>query len=79
MSLNVMQATFGYHPQEGTQTPKSSFKKFPHLISTPLMHYIYKIEDEKKLKTCWFGSTKWFCPIICAPDVEACKSCKNKA
>jgi hypothetical protein len=43
MSLYVMQATLGYHPQEGPQTPERSFKKFPRLKSTPLMHYIYKI------------------------------------
>jgi hypothetical protein len=41
MSLNVMQATLGYHPQQGPQTPKRSFKTFPHLISTSSMHYIY--------------------------------------
>jgi hypothetical protein len=36
MSLNVMQATLGYHPQQGPQTPK----KFLQKISSPYINSI---------------------------------------
>jgi hypothetical protein len=80
MSLNVMQATFGYHPQEGPQNPKRSFTKFPHIISTPLVCTIYiKFKMKKNSKHVGLAQQNGFAPIICAPDVEACKRCKNKA
>jgi len=44
MSLNVMQVTLGYHPQEGPQTPERSFKKIPHLISTPSIYIRFQMK-----------------------------------